>query len=64
MRNHIDLAARHFENFLQELRRQLAHDDEAIRKFCDLFHDHPLISLVLNSIQREESSRLVTIDQV
>ena len=31
MRHHVDLAAGHFEYFLQELGRQLAHDDEAVR---------------------------------
>ncbi len=31
MRNHVDLAARYFEYFLQELGRQLAHHDETIR---------------------------------
>jgi hypothetical protein len=30
--HHVDLAARHLEDFLQELRRQLAHDDEAVGK--------------------------------
>ena len=30
VRNHIDLVARHFENFLQKLGRQLAHYDQTI----------------------------------
>ena len=54
MRNHVDLAAGHFEDFLQELRRELAHDNEAIGKLCDLLHDHELVRIRLaqNRVQR------------
>ena len=42
MRHHVDLAARHLKDFLQELGRQLAHDNEAVGEFRDLFHHHQL----------------------
>jgi len=45
--NHVDFAAGHFEDFLQELGRELAHDDEAIGKFRDLFHYHELVGIGL-----------------
>ena len=45
MRHHVDLATRHLEDFLQELGRQLAHDNEAVRQLHDLFHDHRLVGV-------------------
>ena len=47
MRNHVDLAAGNLEDFLQELGRELAHDDKSIREFRDLFHHHQLIRVWL-----------------
>jgi hypothetical protein len=54
MRHHVDLAARNFENFLQELGRQLAHHDEAVGELGNLFHDHQLVGIGLsqNRVQR------------
>ena len=54
MRHHVDLAARHLEDFLQELGRQLAHDNESVREFCDLLHDQHLVRIWLtqNGVQR------------
>ncbi len=45
VRNHVDLAARNLEYLLQELGRELAHDDQAIRQLCDLFHDRQLAGI-------------------
>ena len=42
MRNYVDLAARHLKDFLQKLGRKLAHNNEAVRKLCDFFHDYQL----------------------
>src|SRR5579863_594570 len=43
MRNQVDLAAGYFEYLLQELGRQLAHHDQAVRQGHDLLHDPPLV---------------------
>ena len=43
VRNHVNLAARHFEDLLQELGGELTHHDEAVGKLCDFFHYHSLI---------------------
>jgi hypothetical protein len=32
---------------LQELGRQLTHDNKAVGEFCDLFHDHQLVRVRL-----------------
>ena len=41
--NHVDLAAGNFEDFLQELRRELAHHDQPVGKLSNLFHHHQLV---------------------
>src|SRR5580692_13065800 len=54
MRYHVDLAAWHFEDFLQELGRQLAHDNEPVGEIRDLLHDQHLVWIWLaqNGVQR------------
>src|ERR1700757_4605334 len=54
MWHHVDFAARHLEDFLQELGRQLAHDDEPVGEFRDLFHHQHLVRIWLtqNGVQR------------
>ena len=66
MRHHVDLAARHLEDFLQELGRELAHDNEAVGKLCDLFHDHQLVGIWLaqNRMQRCHHGHLQAAQQM
>ena len=66
VRNHVNLAARHFVDLLQELRRELAHDDEAIRKLRNLFHDPELvrIGLAQNCVQCCHHRHLQTAQQM
>ena len=54
MRHHVDLIARHLKDFLQELGRELTHNNEAVGEFCDLLHDHQLVGVWLaqNCMQR------------
>jgi hypothetical protein len=66
MRNHVDLAAPDFVDFLQELGRQLAHDNEAIGKLSDLFHDHQLVGVGFpqNRVQGGHHGHLQTLQQL
>ena len=54
MRHHVDLAAGHLKDFLQELGRQLAHDDEPVGEVRNLFHYQHLVGIWLaqNCVQR------------
>ncbi len=62
MRNHIDLAARHFEYFLQKLGRQLAHHDQAIGERRDFLHHPPLVRVrfAKNRMQRSDHRHFET----
>ena len=66
VRNHVDLAARHFEDFLQELGRQLAHHDQAIRKRGDLLHHPELVGIGLakNGMERGHHRHLEAAQQL
>ena len=66
VRNHVDLAAGHLEDFLQELGRELAHDDEAVGKLRDLFHDHQLVGVGLaqDRVQRGHDRHLQAAQQM
>ena len=43
VRNHVNLAARHLEDFLQELRREFAHHNQTVGQLSDLFHNQTLV---------------------
>ncbi len=66
VRDHVDLAARHLEDFLQELGRKLAHDNEAVGKLSDLFHDAELVGagLAQNGVQRGHHRHLQSAQQM
>ena len=66
MWNHVNLAARHREDFLQELGRKLAHHTQAVRKLGNLLHDAELVGVGLaqNGVQRGHHRHLQAAQQM
>ena len=66
VRNHVDLAAGHLIDFLQELGRELAHDNKAVRKLRNLFHYRELVRIRLaqNRVQRGYRGHLQAAQQM
>ena len=66
MRHHIDLIARDLEYLLQELGRELAHDNKPVGKLRDLFQHQHLVRIWLaqNRVQRSDDGHFQTAQQM